>query len=366
MSVAQERLGPYFEAGALRFDARDRRHLQHYDLDPLVPARAHVRDALPMEASEAATPALFEAHVAHLTYLAHKPRAAWTFADRAELVYLLLKWGRVSRALEVFKGISAPAEGEGRLVYDYLDAYLSAYTLEVDHMREVAGRYAAHPHPEWRERFAALVSEEDYFVDVSAPEVEFPQESLSSELRGHALHLKHSELREVTINAYPIDIEALFSASPEAADATQGVAPLITPEATLRVALAEGVKETTVELPEGWREGARIIEVRAKTHEQTHAYTPQRFDVEAVQSMGLLRVRAEGAPQPGVYVKVYRRMQGGQVEIHKDGYTDHRGRFDYVSAHPSPAVEEVERFLLLVLTKDRGARLLSLPSPQRG
>jgi hypothetical protein len=34
---------------------------------------------------------------------------------------------------------------------------------------------------------------------------------------------------------------------------------------------------------------------------------------------------------PKVYVKVYSRLADGSVKFHKDGCTDHRGRFDYSS-----------------------------------
>ena len=34
---------------------------------------------------------------------------------------------------------------------------------------------------------------------------------------------------------------------------------------------------------------------------------------------------------PKVYVKVYARLADGTVKFHKDGYTDHRGRFDYAT-----------------------------------
>ena len=40
---------------------------------------------------------------------------------------------------------------------------------------------------------------------------------------------------------------------------------------------------------------------------------------------------------PGAYVKVYARAAGGGVGFIKDGYTDLRGRFDYVSLNTDEA-----------------------------
>jgi hypothetical protein len=42
------------------------------------------------------------------------------------------------------------------------------------------------------------------------------------------------------------------------------------------------------------------------------------------------------------------------VKFHEDGYTDLRGRFDYASVS-TPERQPAERFVVLVLSVDRGA-----------
>ena len=37
------------------------------------------------------------------------------------------------------------------------------------------------------------------------------------------------------------------------------------------------------------------------------------------------------APSRNAYVKVYIKLKSGVIEFYKDGYTDRRGKFDYVS-----------------------------------
>ena len=65
-----------------------------------------------------------------------------------------------------------------------------------------------------------------------------------------------------------------------------------------------------------------------------------------------------------VYVKVYARLADGSVKFHKDGYTDLRGRFDYVSVN-TPERQAAERYAILVLSEDRGAAIREVAPPQR-
>ncbi len=58
------------------------------------------------------------------------------------------------------------------------------------------------------------------------------------------------------------------------------------------------------------------------------------------------------------------RLADGQVKFHKDGYTDLRGRFDYVSVStPEPLLPE--RFAILILSDDRGALIREAAPPPR-
>ena len=52
------------------------------------------------------------------------------------------------------------------------------------------------------------------------------------------------------------------------------------------------------------------------------------------------------------------------MKFHKDGYTDHRGRFDYASVS-TPEPQPVNRFAVLVLDEGRGAALREAAPPQQ-
>jgi len=52
------------------------------------------------------------------------------------------------------------------------------------------------------------------------------------------------------------------------------------------------------------------------------------------------------------------------VKFYKDGYTDHRGRFDYASLN-TDEIETVERFALLILSEAHGTVVREAAPPKR-
>ena len=94
---------------------------------------------------------------------------------------------------------------------------------------------------------------------------------------------------------------------------------------------------------------------------------PGSLDVQISRAYRQLRVSGEGGkPIAGAYVKVYvRDASGREIKVHKDGYTDLRGAFDYAAvstdADFSPAA-----YAILVQDGAHGAKVLrvnSSPSP---
>ena len=62
-------------------------------------------------------------------------------------------------------------------------------------------------------------------------------------------------------------------------------------------------------------------------------------------------------------MKVYTKLKSGEVRFYKDGYTDHRGIFDYVNANPAPGLPSIERLMILTLTRSRGSSVKSVAPP---
>jgi hypothetical protein len=55
-------------------------------------------------------------------------------------------------------------------------------------------------------------------------------------------------------------------------------------------------------------------------------------------------------------VKVYAETRDGKITFHKDGYTDLRGKFDYLS-HTAIDSSTIKRVAILTSHPDKGARI---------
>lgn len=63
------------------------------------------------------------------------------------------------------------------------------------------------------------------------------------------------------------------------------------------------------------------------------------------------------------YIKTYARMRDGSIKFFKDGYTDLRGRFDYLSLNTSE-LDAVDKFAILILNEDYGAIVREAAPPK--
>jgi hypothetical protein len=57
------------------------------------------------------------------------------------------------------------------------------------------------------------------------------------------------------------------------------------------------------------------------------------------------------APARNAYVKVYIKLKNGCIEFYKDGYTDRRGKFDYVSLNTGQ-MQQADDIAILVCSAD--------------
>ena len=97
---------------------------------------------------------------------------------------------------------------------------------------------------------------------------------------------------------------------------------------------------------------------------RSQPYYATAMTVNVTENYGQVKVNdtAGGKGISKVYVKVYVRLANGEVKFHKDGYTDLRGRFDYVSVN-TPERQAIERFSILVLSEDKGALIREAAPP---
>ena len=63
-----------------------------------------------------------------------------------------------------------------------------------------------------------------------------------------------------------------------------------------------------------------------------------------------------------VYVKWFSKSTNGEVSFFKDGYTDIRGRFDYVSLNTSD-LKGVQKFALFIMSDSHGSLIRECNPP---
>ena len=69
-------------------------------------------------------------------------------------------------------------------------------------------------------------------------------------------------------------------------------------------------------------------------------------------------------PLQKAYVKVYSQTNYGENEFYKDGYTDIRGKFDYVSIS-TDQLNKTKRFSIFIKADDYGSIVKEAKPPKR-
>jgi hypothetical protein len=260
--------------------------------------------------------------------------------------------------------------------YDYLDAYLAFYRSDLERAAELAEKYADYGVERWRNMFAQVASQikeirgeagmqasDRRNRDQAQAALAATEPALEMMVESGVIKLKGANIRSCTLNFYPMDIELLFSRSPFVqADGSQFAS--IRPMLSQSVAIPAGSEWVTVKLPESFASKNVMVEGVAAGVRRHQVYYANTLNVQVVERYGELTVRHAdaGMPVPAVYVKVYARTHDGKVIFFKDGYTDLRGRFDYVSLNGNE-IENVEMLAVLILSDELGAVVREVPPP---
>jgi hypothetical protein len=271
-----------------------------------------------------------------------------------------------------------PAQVATKLQYDYFAAYLNMYADEPARAPEIAARYAKYPVDRWRHAFAVIGQQlEETRGKASTTVVDgedrnqqqghlaATEAAFEATLEGQKVNLTWQNLGTVRVNYYLMDVELLFSRNPFIQQFGSQFAS-IKPNASKLVKLPGDKKQLAFPLPENLLRRNVLVEVVAAGKSRMLPYYANAMDVKLMENYGQLQVTSAGAGKPvsKVYVKVYARLGNGQVKFYKDGYTDHRGRFDYATVS-TPEQQPVSRFAILALSDQEGALIREVAPPLR-
>ena len=356
--IAQQ-VGPYLETQVLSYNPIDRHRYQHLEYAPLINPRAHQIGA---EATILNHRFLGQ-YQQFLRGLTYKPTL--DDQDRLALTYYLALQDRIGSALSWLAQIN-PENVEAKLQYDYLSAYLGMYEKRFDHSRSIANRHAKHPVPRWRNKFLAILGQLDETgKPIDAQQRDQAMEQLaqsepqcSFETEGNQITFTYEHLQTVTLHFYPMDIELLFSRNPFIQDQSAQF-NFIQPALSREVKLPADQNRFNYEIPPQLQNANVMIEARSQAGTVNKAYYANNLNLRMIENYGQLQV-----DKPRIYVKVYARMHDGSVKFFKDGYTDFRGRFDYVSLNTTE-IENTARFAILILSETDGALITEVAPPKR-
>jgi len=362
--------GDYIDTRLLTVDPVVRKSYQHMEYSPLVNARAHRLGQRRQILNER----FRQQYHRLMNVLAC--RAKLDDDDLMAVTYYLLLQDRVEEALEFFNQVD-PAGLATRLQHDYFAAYIDFYTPGLNVARAMADKYKDYGVERWRKLFANVAAQLDEIEGRPAKVVDqqdraqqqtalaATEPSLEFEAEAGKITVNYQNLTEAVVNYYLMDIELLFSRQPFMKQYA-GQFAYIRPNETAVIKLPADKTVHSFDLPQRFHNANVMIEILAGGVKRSQAHYSNALTCQVIENYGQLRLAdaATGKPLPKVYVKVYARMQGGQVEFYKDGYTDLRGRFDYSSLNTNE-LDFVERFALLVLSEEHGAVVREAAPPKR-
>lgn len=363
-------VGLALQSPLLSVDPVHRRSYEHLDYEPLVNPRAHPL-APPRRILNRALESQYQSFLAHAAY-----RPALDDQERLALVYFLLLQDRLAEARDQVSRITEGSLRQ-RLQWDYLRAWLALRTLDLDQALNLAQPYLEHPIERWKARFRAVAEAvaaargEPLSGDLLAgrqPALDSAAEdspTLSLRQEGGQILVVAHNLPQATLNLYPMDVEMLFSRRPFLDAGGQGFG-VVKPARSIPLVLPPDGQETVLELPPDLGHHNLVVEVEGRGLRRSLSWHANQFRIRLMADFGQLEVRSAvtGAPLPMTYVKVYARSVDGAVSFWKDGYTDLRGRFDYLSRHDRPP-EDAARFSILVLHPEHGASIHQTAPPAR-
>jgi hypothetical protein len=361
--------GRYLDSPLVHIDPIERRAWEIVEYEPLHNPRAHRFGRRP-SILNGDLAAQYRDLLEILTY-----RAQLDDDDWMTVTYYMLLQDRIEEALAAFEQVD-PSRLETRLQHDAMQAYLDFYTEEYERARALAASHAEHPVDRWRLWFGDVLRQLDEAEGKAPPALEGEgrersQEALAAteaglelEVEARRVTLRGRNVERCELRYHEMDVEFLFSTHPFVQQGSGSFAWVKPNWSETRELPANG--ELVFDLPERFKNSNVLIEVRAAGLVRRQAYYANSLAVNVVESYGHLQVREAGSdhPLPRVYVKVFARDPGGKVRFHKDGYTDLRGRFDYVSLSGTGA-ERRERYAVLVLSEEHGAVIREAEPPSR-
>ena len=361
-------LGGPIEAPLLTVDLVERHRYEHLEYKPLINARAHSLG----QNRQIVNNRVHEQYSRYLHMISF--RGKLTDDDLLDAAHYLLLQDRVEEALDAFNRVN-PANVTAKMQYDYCAAYMDLFSDDLKKVRSIIARYNNHPVERWRNAFAAIQNQLDEIDgkngklvdkdDQAQQQAKLAAQESTFEfgVAAKTINLTWKNVEKVRVNYYLMDVELLFSRAPFVAQGS-GQFSLIRPNDTAEYKLPNFQNKLAIPMPENLADKNVLVEIVANGKTRAVPVLAGVMQVSVNENYGQLQVTdaQNGKMLAKVYVKAYVRLGDGTVKFRKDGYTDHRGKFDYASVS-TPERSAIQRFSVLVLSDTQGAVIKEAAPP---
>ena len=303
------------------------------------------------------------------------------------LTYYLILQERIDEATKVFEKIDkASIKGNNNssyeIQYDYLNAYLDLSNGYPNFAiaKEVCVKYKNFPLLYWREKFEEIEDilfeyegkETVTMLDVEnttqsekqlRKELKLTQPSMSFSIDKTNLVIVHTNISKINIKFYLIDLEILFSRTPSLKSNSNDfsfVQPNFSHELKVENSTSEAI--TKFEIPKEYTTKNIFIELSTGSIKQFETYFSANLNVIINENIGELKVlNSDLKPVIKAYVKCFAKV-GGSNQFYKDGYTDLRGKFNYLALN-TDQLKDASMFYIFVSDDDLGSMIKECRPP---
>ena len=191
----------------------------------------------------------------------------------------------------------------------------------------------------------------------------------TARLEDAAIRVTAQHASALKVSFFKVDLEILFTLNPFSLEEYRNFSH-VQPFLQERIALGPGDNAPLLlPLPAELLGENLFIQLslseQGVTQDVFLSHTPFRLQHHLNTDFGILKL-VDGdtrKPAPKVYVKCFVRYKSGKTAFYKDGYTDLRGSFDYVSLSKDN-LSEIDRFSLMVSGGEFGFKVLQAAVPK--
>ena len=327
--------------------------------------------------------------------------------ERLQLAYYLILQDRMDEAFDVFKRIKKEDVEKDKyknykIQYDYLNAYLDFCFgfPEFKIAKSICDKYKDFPLTHWREKFEEIEDQlleyegkEKVSMDKISSENDKSNKQLTKELREKEpkvsftidnkegkIIIVHSNISEIDIKFYFIDLETMFTRDPKISeiierDKSKDSSKMkenfgfVQPNYSTNIKIpAEKINKndnsTLFEIPKEYKSKNLFVELKSESLKMFDIYLSSNLYVVITESIGELKVIDNNLkPIIKAYVKVYVELSNNEVQFYKDGYTDLNGKFNYLALN-TDQLKKAEKFYIYVSEEKNGALIKECKPPK--